>query len=142
MSPVATQTPRTRRRIPRANVVYALAAVVLLAGMPVALSTLQGPTLADRITVENPSVWQAEVEVSRPDGGSVLKVGTAPQTGSETFLDVLDQGDVWVFRFTYGQAEPVEMQVDRSELELSQWTVTVPEGFQERMLTGDVPPSA
>jgi hypothetical protein len=54
---------------------------------------------------------------------------------------VIDQGEQWVFRFTYGGVDGGELVVPRTELEASGWKVTVPQQFAERMRAAGVGPS-
>ena len=44
----------------------------------------------------------------------------------------LDQDDTWIFRFAYGGKE-AELHIGRRQLEQSDWHVTVPDEFAERL---------
>lgn len=52
---------------------------------------------------------------------------------------VIDQGDVWIFRFDYAGYEE-ELEVSRRELERNRWTVEVPQSFEQRLRQLGVPP--
>ena len=141
MSPVVTQPAPTRRRLSRMTAACAVAAVAALVGMLPVISGLQPPVVRDRVTIENPTEWHAEVHVSEPDGAR-LHIGTVAGEGKHTFQDVIDPGSGWLFRFSYAGGPPVEQYLSRTELEAARWTVTVPAAFGEQMLARDMPPSA
>ena len=117
------------------------AAIALAAVVVLWLAHVQPPATVARVTIRNPHAWNATVDVSRPGGGAV-GLGTAVRGRSARFQEVVDQGDVWVFAFRYGGVDGGSLRVARSELERSRWTVTVPEGFAERMRAARVAPSA
>jgi hypothetical protein len=46
---------------------------------------------------------------------------------------VIDQGDVWVFRFDYAGKHEEEIEISRSELVRMDWTVEVPQSFGDAL---------
>jgi hypothetical protein len=85
------------------------------------------PRHVDHITIRNGSPYSLTVSVAGRDRDGYLGLGVVPREGEQTFTAVLDQGDLWVFRFTYGGEEAAELPVTRAALLRNRWTVEVPE---------------
>ncbi len=115
------------------------AAAILL--MALLLSATRAPSYIAALTVVNPHQWDVGVEVTGAQRDGWLGMGTVDRTASHGFAQVIDQGQPWVFRFSYAGVDGGEHVVPRSELEASGWKVTVPEHFAERMRAADVGPS-
>ena len=58
-----------------------------------------------------------------------LLLGRAEDNAETDFLEVIDQGDIWVFRFDYLGEHSEEIEMTRSDLESAEWTVPVPDEF-------------
>jgi hypothetical protein len=102
---------------------------------------LRDPDVVSRVTVENPSQLNVNVSVRPADDPSRLILSTVSPTTSATNLDVLDQGDEWVFSFSAGGVEGGSIRKSRSELAADNWRVVVPESVIERLQSGTfVPP--
>jgi hypothetical protein len=99
------------------------------------------PSYVDDITVVNPHPWDVGVDVTGAERDGWLGMGTVDRTASHAFGQVIDQGEQWVFRFTYSGVDGGELVVTRNELEASDWKVTVPELFAERMRASGLGPS-
>jgi hypothetical protein len=99
------------------------------------------PSYVDNVTVANPHQWDVGVEVAGAERDGWLGLGSVDRTASHEFQQVIDQGQQWVFRFSYAGVDGGELVVPRSELEASGWKVTVPEQFAERMRAAGVGPS-
>jgi hypothetical protein len=97
------------------------------------------PATVDELSFENPTPYDVSIAVSRPgdDGWQpVLTVGHG-RTGSTG--DVVDQGDVWRFRFR-GQGRPAgDLTITRAELEHAGWHVTLPDSVGERLAAQGAP---
>jgi hypothetical protein len=85
------------------------------------------PRHVDHITIRNGSPYSLTVSVADRGRDGYLGLGVVPREGEQTFTQVLDQGDLWVFRFTYGGEEAAELPVTRAQLQRDRWTVEVPE---------------
>jgi hypothetical protein len=85
------------------------------------------PRHVDHITIRNGSPYSLTVSVADRGRDGYLALGVVPRDGEQTFTEVLDQGDLWVFRFTYGGREAAELPVTRAALLHNRWTVEVPE---------------
>ena len=106
--------------------VVVIMAVALMPGM-------QLPRFVRRITVANPTAYGVEVDVASPkqDGWLVLG-GFAPQS-SRMLNQVIDQGRNWVFRFTYGGDNVGQIALSRTELQRTNWRVTIPPELGDRL---------
>lgn len=62
-----------------------------------------------------------------------MPVAIAESGSSDVAREVIDQGEVWIFRFRHW-GEPVgELRMTRGELERSGWRVEVPETVSEHL---------
>jgi len=122
-------------------VTLAIAAVVVVAIVALLLPGSRLPSYVDAITVVNPHQWDAEAEATGTERDGWLGMGMVDRNASRRFEQVIDQGEQWVFRFTYGGVDGGELVVPRTELEASGWKVTVPQQFAERMRAAGVGPS-
>lgn len=99
----------------------------------VSLLACSQTSFVERITFVNNGAFPAEVAVSgSPDSGWV-GIGVALDNERTVFEEVLDQGEGWVFRFDYVGKHQVELEISRSELEESGWTVEVPPEFDAKL---------
>jgi hypothetical protein len=94
----------------------------------------------DEVTIVNDTAYSAHVEVT--DGAregwlGLTKVG--PES-SRTVGEVIDQGEIWIFRFDYVGMHAEELEVSRRDLERNEWRVSVPESFEDRLREMGVPP--
>ena len=141
MTPMLTK-PRPAPPRSRSDVLVAVVAVVGVALLSLIIPALRLPSHVDSITVSNPHVWHAEVDVGRPDGSRWIGLGHVGRENTVTFHSVVDPGDEWAFRFAYGGIEQGQLVISRAELERSKWTVTIPDTFAERMRAAGESPTA
>lgn len=111
--------------------------VLLLSACSGAAPTVEG------VTIVNETAYDVEVEAGagagEDDGWLPLARVDARSTGSAH--DVIDQGDVWVFRFRHW-GEPVEeMSLTREGLQGEGWRIEVPETVAERLEQLGRPPA-
>ncbi|HET7719777.1 MAG TPA: hypothetical protein VFK43_07410 [Acidimicrobiales bacterium] len=132
-------SPRTRRHLGLAvaAVVVGLAAAVGLTSL-VGLSS--GPKTVARITFENPTAYALDVEVSSGAGGWT-SAGSVRQKSTAQVSEVIDQGDVWVFRFDSQGATGGELRLSRTELEAAGWRVSIPAEVGARLAAAGAPPT-
>jgi len=119
-------------------VVAAVAAALFL--VAVAMMT-DRPSFVSELTVVNPAVYKLNVDVSG-DGHGRLDLGAVRRETTSTYERVIDQGDTWVFRFSYGGVTGGEISVPRARLEADGWRVTVPGDIGERLRLAGLRPSA
>jgi hypothetical protein len=131
---------RVTRSIGRIEVLgYAVAVVFAVAALALAGSGLRLPANVDELAIDNPHPWPAHVQVTDADRGGWLGIGTVGRKTEHSFLDIGDQGELWIFRFSYA-GESVELRVPASQLEDDDWRLTVPEAFAETLRAAGLPP--
>jgi hypothetical protein len=115
--------------------VAALGACALLGG-----AACSEVSLDDKVTIVNDTEYSADVDVTSRDGGGWLGLTLVRPESSRTVGEVIDQGAVWVFRFDYIGKHQEEVEISRRELEQNDWTVEVPQSFEQRLRDLGVPP--
>jgi hypothetical protein len=115
-------------------VAAALGASILL------LSGCSDGAFVDDVTIVNDTEYSADVDVSGKERSGWLALTVVQPESTTTVEGVIDQGEVWVFRFDYIGEHREEVEISRSELEESEWTVEVPESFEEKLRAMGVPP--
>ena len=141
MSPVDTRPhPAPARR--RSDILGPLAAGIgLLLAVGFLPPAMEAPPHVERITIHNPHEWSAAVEASGASRRGWVGIGEVDKKATLDFGEVLDQGPVWVFRFSYAGVDGGEMKVYRTDLRRSGWKVTVPDEFANRMQGARLGPS-
>lgn len=126
---------------PGAVVAVVFAAAATVAGLWLVMQSTALPEHVEELTVENGTDFHLRVEVSDGEGDSWLGVGTVEAESTEAFPHVIDQGEVWTFRF-HGQGKTSgEIRVDRSQLESDGWRLVVPESVADELRAqGVLPP--
>ena len=109
-----------------------------VAALMVAVPALRVPAHVDEVTIDNPHQWPASIEVTGQDRDGWVGVGTVGSESEHRFLEVVDQGGVWIFRFSYA-GKAVELHVSAARLERNDWQVPVPDEFAEALRTAGVP---
>jgi hypothetical protein len=104
-------------------------------------NALRDPDVVSRVTVENPSSLAVNVSVRPANDDAVLILATVPPTTSATNLDVLDQGDDWIFSFSSGGVDGGNLRVSRAKLAEDGWRVVVPESVTRRLASGAFVPA-
>jgi hypothetical protein len=130
------------RRLPLPVLGGVLAALSFLLVVAVVAPALRVPAHQEALEVENPHPWLAHVEVAavdrdgRPDGW--VGLGGVDGRSTHTFAEVVDLGDRWAFRFTYGDVQ-VEQTLERDHLRAAGWRISVPAGFAAQLRADAVP---
>jgi hypothetical protein len=139
-----TQSTMTRPHAPRRTfppisvIALVVVGVLLCAAMAYAL---RDPDTVPSMTVDNPSELDVNVSVHPADNDSRLILATVPPTTSATNLDVLDQGDDWVFTFSSGGIDGGSIRVPRAKLAADGWRVAVPDSVIRRLQNGTFVPA-
>jgi glycine cleavage system aminomethyltransferase T len=115
--------------------VVAVGACLLLGG-----AACSDSSFIDEVTIVNDTDYSANVDVTGKarDGWLGLTV-SGPQSRT-TVEEVIDQGEVWIFRFDYVGRYEEEVEISRGELEGKGWTIEVPRSFEQRLRDLDLPP--
>lgn len=99
------------------------------------------PSTVDRITIVNSTGYDLDVDVAGPEQASWLPVAIADAGSEELAEEVIDQGEVWVFRFVHWGDPVGELSLTRARLAEEGWRVEVPEEIEERLQQLGRPPS-
>jgi hypothetical protein len=112
-------------------------AVVACALLGIACSVA---SFVDEVTIVNDTEYSANVDVTGKTRNGWLALAAVQPESTTTVEEVIDQGEAWIFRFDYVGKHDEEVEVTRAELERNDWTVEVPESFEQRLHELDVPP--
>jgi hypothetical protein len=128
-----------RRSVPSLPVIalFVLGAL-LCTGMALAL---RDPKVVARVTVENRSSIPINVDVRGSADGGRLILATVPARGQASTLDVLDQGDRWIFGFSTGGADGGSFTVSRAKLAADGWRLVVPDDVVARLQSSSFVPA-
>ena len=133
-------TLRSRRSVGTGLAAVALAVAAALA-MAFVAGLSSGPATVPRLTFENPTEYTLAIEVRAATDSAWTSAGSVAEKSTGVVEEVVDQGDVWVFRFDSQGHTGGELQLTRSELEDSGWTVAVPHEVGTRLAERGAPPT-
>ena len=91
------------------------------------------PARVDRITIVNPTGYDLDVDVAGPERDGWIPAAIVEAGSERVAEEVIDQGEVWVFRFLHWGDPAGELSVTRAELEGDGWQVEVPEEVEARL---------
>jgi hypothetical protein len=117
------------------RLVAAVGACVLLAG-----AGCSGVSFFDELTIVNDTEYSANVDVTSKERDGWLGLTLVEPQSTTTVEDVFDQGEVWIFRFDYVGKYEEEVEISGRELARNDWTIEVPQSFEQRLRGLDVPP--
>ena len=120
-----------RRKAKRVGRPTRLGSVLVVA--LIALVGCSEPPFVDRVTIVNGTDYPANVDVTSGAHEAWLGLGVAGPNEDETFGEVIDHGQLWVFRFDYAAKHSEEIRVTRKELKEANWRVEVPFSFEQRL---------
>ena len=116
-------------------------ALAIAFGLTSLLDLSGGPGTISRITFENPTVYALDIEVTSGPGAGLTSAGSVRQKSTADVFEVLDQGDVWIFRFDSQGATGGEVRLSRTELEATGWKVRIPDEVGKRLADAGAPPT-
>ena len=119
----------------------AVVGLAVVVGLTSLVGLSSGPKTVQRITFQNPTVYALDIEVSPGTAGGWTSAGSVRQKSTAEVTEVIDQGDVWVFRFDSQGASGGELRLSRTELEASGWRVSIPAEVGERLAGAGAPPT-
>ena len=144
MNPPTIVQPDTARRVSH-RLGLGLAAVVLGIAAAIGLTYLvglsSGPATVARITFDNPTAYALDIEVSSAPGSGWTSAGSVRQKSTAEVTEVVDQGDVWLFRFDSQGASGGELRLSRTEMEAAGWRVSIPAEVGNRLAGAGAPPT-
>jgi hypothetical protein len=110
------------------RVLAAIGVCILLAS-----SACSDVSFIDEVTVVNDTEYPAHVDVADGTGDGWMGLTSVDPQSRMTVEEVIDQGEMWVFRFDYVGKYQEEVEVSRRELEQNGWTIDVPSSFEQRL---------
>jgi hypothetical protein len=144
MNPPTVLRPGTTKPVHRRLGVTVAAVLVGLAaaiGLTSVVGLSSGPKTVARITFENPTAYALDIEVSSGAAGGWTSAGSVRQKSTAEVSEVIDHGDVWVFRFDSQGQSGGELRLTRAELEASGWRVSIPAEIGDRLAHAGAPPN-
>ena len=119
-----------------------IAAAVAAAGLAAWFGPilLRGPAFVERITFVNRGPYDIHVEASG-DRKTWTSVTTADRDSTSVGLQVIDQGPIWIFRFTAQGRDGGEVSTTRDDLRRARWTIEIPEAVTNRLRDAGAPPT-
>lgn len=141
LNPTLTEPRATSRTFGEGLVLVVSVAVVLVVAVVLGPS-LRLPHYIARVTLDNPTDYRLEVEVSDVNRSGWLALGEFRRNTSRPAYEVIDQGQRWLFHFSSGGVDGGEVVVSRDELRRSGWKLTVPPDIGSRLRAEGVPASA
>ena len=142
MNHVLTPPRSPSVRLAGAAIVLVVVAVILGALFAVAGIEEGESTTYRRLTVDNPSPYNVNIQVAGAERDGWLDLGSFPREARRTVDEVADQGPHWVFHFSYGGVDGGELMITRGRLADEGWTITVPAGVTERLREAGLQESA
>jgi hypothetical protein len=106
------------------------------------MSSCDGGSYVDRITLVNQTDYDVLVDVRGIDDSSWLALGIANRNSQTVVEEVFDQGETWVFRFSYAGEALGQDRVKRSDLLGNRWRYGIPERVGQILKDKGYPPSA
>jgi hypothetical protein len=94
----------------------------------------------DEVKIVNETDYSANVDVTDTTRDGWLSLTVVEPHSTRTVKEVIDQGEVWVFRLEYLGKHHEEVEVSRVELERNEWTIEVPQSFEQRLRELEIPP--
>jgi hypothetical protein len=109
-------------------------------GASILLGACSSTPFVARVTIVNDTPYSATVAMTGKDRDGWLELASVEPQSTERVESVIDQGELWVFRFDYIGKYQQEVEVSRSKLEENEWAVEVPETFEQSLREMGVPP--
>jgi hypothetical protein len=131
---------RTLPSLPRWVLSVAVAVAIGLAAFG-ASHLLQGPHFVAAVTVDNPSPYAIDLQLTDSSRDGWMLLGVAASQSTLTVNQAVDQGAAWVFRVQSQGVEAGEFVVPRSELVTSGWRIAIPAAVIARLQAQNIPVS-
>lgn len=98
-------------------------------------------SFVERIVIVNSTDYNVLVDVKGSDAHAWLELGTARRNTETVKAEVIDQGETWIFRFSYAGEELGEERVSRSDLVRNKWRYEIPARVGQTLKEKGYPPS-
>jgi hypothetical protein len=93
------------------------------------LSACDNVSHVERVVLVNPTEYDLLVDARGADEASWLGLGIANRNAETVVQEVIDQGETWVFRFSYVGEELGDERIARSDLVRNRWRFEIPERY-------------
>lgn len=141
MNPVLTRPPSSSARLARIGAVIVVSAIGVAALIAVT-RLVQRDVSYVRITIENPLPYLVNVEVTGAERDGWFDLGSVRRQRTYVLEEVVDQGEEWVFRFSYGGVPAGGLVIRRNQLANDGWKITVPAAVADRLREAGLSESA
>lgn len=123
----------------RLSIWHLVAAAAGVAAMLLLGRLMEQPTFIDEISIDNPTRYDIRIQVTGGDRDGWMTIGTARRDSTSTFEQIVDHGDVWIFRFTAQLEDGGELRLKRTALESAGWRFEIPESVGDELQTHGAP---
>ncbi len=107
-------------------VLLAMTAASLVArAAPALLRPLRLPTFVRKVTLVNESGLDLDIAVRGRNASGWLDLGSVGPRSSLAVSEVVDQGELWIVRFTHRHAVYGELRVARTQLRSAHWRIVI-----------------
>jgi hypothetical protein len=131
MTATTTETrPRGARPI---ALTWVLPAVLVLAAILLVVNLTLGVPARETLHFDNRTAVAVRVTASDDGRTGWLPIGTVDARSNSRVAEVIDQGDVWRFRYEVGPDRIAEVRRTRDQLEAADWTVVIPAGAADAL---------
>ncbi|MGH2734446.1 MAG: hypothetical protein ACRDKZ_02610 [Actinomycetota bacterium] len=128
------------QRSPSRTALVRTVAMGLLLCVVFAASSCSDVEFIEQLTIVNETDYPANVAVADGRRNGWLILTTSNKQSTTTVEQVIDQGEVWTFRWDYAGRHEEEVEVNRDDLERSDWRVEVPQSFHDALQELGIPP--
>src|SRR5687767_6264748 len=95
-----SNAPRWRPRPPAIAAALAAALVAVALALGPLSAVFESPSFVERISFVNPTEYHLSIDATDGGRGGWVSVGMAPKGSTSVHTETVDQGDVWIFRFS------------------------------------------
>jgi hypothetical protein len=124
----------------RRVLIAVLLALVVVAGVALA-ETMQEPTKAPALTIDNPNDYAVTVEASGQGPDGWVTIAIVEPRRSTIAREVIDQGSGWSLRFTSQGREFPPFEIPRRDLAATGWSYAIPTEVGAQLTEAGVPPT-
>jgi hypothetical protein len=115
---------------------------VLVLCLTMTMSCGRGVEYTERLVIENPTEFDLLVELKGAARPGWLTLGVAEARDTSVHEDLIDMGNTWVFRFSYGGRDLGQVRASRAELAEDKWRFQIPDRVADRLRADNVPASS
>ncbi len=122
--------PGQSRRVPLS---WIAPAILVVAALVLVVNLSRSMPAREDVTVVNRSGATVTLDATDQARDGWVGVGSVDPHDRVTAQEVIDQGDVWVFRLTVGPDRIGEIRRSAAQMRASNWTLTIPADAADRI---------